>query len=289
MFDRLRQLLLHWLRVPSAPQPPIGAPGSQRIFRAGANFYKLCLLGWVGAQLAALFGLVVSLSLVQTLKNDVAALRATTPAGATPVLSSSPVRPAESPQNRDRRNDGFVRMVSRGPDWIIGGIVLLEAGAVLLYLFALPLTYAAVRLDYELRWYVVTDRSLRIRTGLLTLQEMTMSFANLQQVVVAQGPVQRLLGVADVRVQSAGGGGGDEHERKSGDSLHSGVFRGVDNAEQIRDLILERLRQFRETGLGDPDDHKTEASSGDSATLSAARTLLAEARALRHAMARART
>lgn len=287
MFERLRHLILHWLRVPPAPQPPVGAPGSERIFRAGANFYKLRLLGWAGAQLAALFGLLVSLSIVQTLKTDIATLHTATPENPAPALSS-PEQPAEPQRVRNHRNDGFARMVARGPDWLVGALIVLEAGAVLLYLLALPVTYAAVRLDYELRWYVVTDRSLRIRTGLLNLQELTMSFANLQQVVVAQGPVQRLLGVADVRVQSAGGGGGDEHKRKSGDTLHSGVFRGVDNAAQIRDLILDRLRRFREAGLGDPDDRKAEIPVGDSGALTAARALLDEARALRHALTRTR-
>ena len=64
-----------------------------------------------------------------------------------------------------------------------------------------------MRLDYEQRWYVVTDRSLRLRTGVWSVREMTMSFANLQQITVTQGPLQRLLGLADVRFQSAGGGG----------------------------------------------------------------------------------
>ncbi len=115
------------------------------------------------------------------------------------------------------------------------------------------MTFVALRLEYELHWYIVTDRSLRIRTGLLRLQESTMSFANLQQVEVQQGPLQRLLGIADLRVQSAGGS--DSRSREQGhDSLHTGVFHSVDNASEIRDLILDRLRKFRETGLGDSDD-----------------------------------
>jgi hypothetical protein len=36
--------------------------------------------------------------------------------------------------------------------------------------------------------------------------------------------------------------------------MHQGLFHCVDNAEAIRDLILERLRRFREAGLGDPED-----------------------------------
>jgi hypothetical protein len=98
-----------------------------------------------------------------------------------------------------------------------------------------------------------------------------------------------LLGIADVRVQSAGGGE-PEHGAGAGDSLHTGVFHGVDNASQIRDLILERLRQFRAAGLGDPDDAQTTASvvttpaipvNVDSDVLAAGSAVLEEARALR--------
>ncbi|MBC7368594.1 MAG: PH domain-containing protein, partial [Undibacterium sp.] len=151
-----------------------------------------------------------------------------------------------------------------------------------------------MRLDFELHWYIVTDRSLRIRTGVLRLQEATMSFANLQPVTVTQGPLQRLLGLADVRVQSAGGGGNDEHKPGTDTSLHTGVFHGVANATEIRALILHRLRQFRATGLGDPDDHlslvggvpPTRANSSPALaaaidTLAAAREVLHEAAALR--------
>ena len=113
-----------------------------------------------------------------------------------------------------------------------------------------------------------------------------MSFANLQQVSVHQGPLQRLLKIADVEVRSAGGGSGEEEQ--GGDSMHRSVFHAVENAPEIRDLILARLKRFRQAGLGEPDDAKdqpvnrpepSEGSSSD--TISAAREVLAEARALR--------
>jgi uncharacterized membrane protein YdbT with pleckstrin-like domain len=152
-----------------------------------------------------------------------------------------------------------------------------------------------VRLDYELRWYLVTDRSLRIRTGITTVRESTMSFANLQQVVVTQGPLQRLLGLADVRVQSAGGGGDHSAQGKNGaaESLHTGIFHGVANADEIRDLILERLRLFRAAGLGDPDEQAAaplpSAVQEPADAIAAARELLTEARALRTAITGAAT
>ena len=40
-----------------------------------------------------------------------------------------------------------------------------------------------------------------------------------------------------------------------------GYFRGVDNGEEIRDLMLERLRVLRSAGLGDLDDAADEAES----------------------------
>jgi hypothetical protein len=69
--------------------------------------------------------------------------------------------------------------------------------------------------------------------------------------------------------------------------MHRARFHAVENAPEIRDLILERLRRFRQAGLGDPDDpnHAEEQAPsppqqpGDA--LEAAREVLAEARALR--------
>ena len=118
-----------------------------------------------------------------------------------------------------------------------------------------------------------------------------MSFANIQEVVVSQGPLQGLLGLADVKVKSAGGGGGGGHSKDEGADMHSGLFHCVTNAPEIRDLILERLRRFREAGLGDPDEKPAiEAPAATSPAafspdaLTAARELAAEARALRSAL-----
>lgn len=298
MFDRLRTFVLQVLRVPHDPDPPAGAPGSVRVFRASRNFYKLRLLRWSLGQLGALAGIVFSLGFLEQMERGVEAvrteLRQTSPAGPTsPALT--PASPESAPPaakaRRSRANwkQRLGRATERWPMWVFPLLKLLEWIGVAGYLIQIPITYAMARLDYELRWYIVTDRSLRIRSGLLTMQEATMSFANIQQVVVSQGPLQRLLGLADLRVQSAGGGGGGEHEGNSGASAHSGVFHGVDNAPEIRDLVLARLRQFRETGLGDPDEPAVPLETAHLApargdALAAARELLGEARALRQSL-----
>jgi hypothetical protein len=350
MYDRLLQLLTRVVRVPPEPQPPFGAPGSVRIFRAGKNYYKLRLLSWGFAQIVALAAIVfwavilidveaavrerkarggpvpplTAENFAQTVANttlpqnpppapDGSAVSPPTTSTATPAgtASAEPANPAEPPANtkkkfrgpRIRINgfDGFkqalVQLGLRLPDWAFPLIWFLKISGFVLYLVQIPATYAMRRLDFEFRWYIVTDRSLRIRSGLMRLQESTMSFANLQQVEVKQNPIQRLLGLADVHVQSAGGGGDQMTEHgKNHDSLHTGVFHCVENATEIRDLILERLRLFRQAGLGDPDDHHHEPLPRDAVppsveiipahtdTLAAAQEVLAEARALRRAL-----
>jgi uncharacterized membrane protein YdbT with pleckstrin-like domain len=114
-------------------------------------------------------------------------------------------------------------------------------------------SWIAVRLDFDKRWYVVTDRSLRVREGIITVREATVTFANIQNISISQGPVQRLLNIADLRVDTAGGGG-VSREQKGFRNLHTTFFRGVDNANEIRELMQQRLRQLRDAGLGDHDD-----------------------------------
>jgi len=182
----------------------------------------------------------------------------------------------------------FSRMSMGENDWFRRIFYLLEALAWITFFVQLPLTFFMRKLDYKLRWYVVTDRSLRIREGIATVRERTMTFANIQNISVHQGPVQRLLGISDVEVKSAGGGESGPSQGahgKGGEDLHSAKFRGVDNAAEIRDLIREQVKKQRDSGLGDPDDvTHIEISRSDSSgleTASAARILLLEVRRLR--------
>ena len=95
---------------------------------------------------------------------------------------------------------------------------------------------ALVRLDFEKRWYLVTDRSLRVREGVVKVREMTITFANIQNISISQGPIQRLIGIADLRVDTAGGGPSRGDKKGGGESLYTVRFRGVDNANEIGTL-----------------------------------------------------
>lgn len=286
LFEKGSRVLLRGLRLPPEPTPPFGAPGSVRVFRAGRNFYRLRLVVWSVTQVSTLAGLLVAIFLLHRLEQDAAAVRA----AETVAESTAIAKKSEAPEIFGvpvALPPGAVQFAASLPPFVFVLLAIGELFGVVGFVVQIPITYAAVRLDFELRWYIVTDRSLRIRAGIFKLRESTMSFANIQQVVVSQGPLQRLLGIADLRVQSAGGGGAKEDQAHR-DSLHTGIFHGVDNATEIRDLILERLRRFREAGLGDPDDRHELASpparSEAEGAVGAAKEVLAEVRVLRHAL-----
>lgn len=143
----------------------------------------------------------------------------------------------------------------------------------------LLIAYAAIRLDYDLRQYVVTDRAIRTRTGALTVSEATITFANVQNIEISQGPLQRWFGIADVLVHTAGGGGTKHKDSGGPGQTHRGAFVGIDRPQDVCDYVLERVRAFRDAGLGDPDDPTHRHAAGSSQSLDEALTELAAAAA----------
>ena len=252
MYKAYRDWAERLLRIPANPDPPPGDEATTRVFRAAPNYYKYLLVTWVIRTLIALV-----------------------------VIVPMEVLPLIGPLTRtfDRRIPDI--WMFRAPLLIVG-IVIVQR------LFALAL----LRLDFEKRWYLVTNRSLRVREGVMRLREMTITFANIQNISISQGPVQRLLGIADLRVDTAGGGGAATKEKSGEENMHGVRFRGVNNAAEIRQLINSRLRELKDAGLGDREDATAPpAAIAPHATMAhltaPLRQMLSEATALRQAVARA--
>ena len=144
----------------------------------------------------------------------------------------------------------------------------------------LPVTFFWAVLTVRARGYILTDRSLRLRDGLWTVREMTISLANVQNVTLKQGLIQRLFGVADVEVRTAGGG--DETWEEAGAS-HRGLLRGLADAETVRDAIVQATRRARaeQSQAEAPAPARSRGPTRVAETLRrAARDLADEARAL---------
>jgi uncharacterized membrane protein YdbT with pleckstrin-like domain len=166
----------------------------------------------------------------------------------------------------------------RSPQWAPGVVHLIGAAGVIIFAGILLWTFLQQQLSYDLRWYIVTDRSLRVRQGIWSTHELTTTFANIQEIRVTSGPIQKFLGLADLEVHSAGGGGGGPH---GGGEGHVARFGGLDNANEIRDYVVDCLRRYRDSGLGEATKH---AEAENQRALAAAEAVLAETRALRAAL-----
>ena len=255
----LKRLLLRVFQVEEHPEPPPGSPESLRVFRASPRFFRYSVLRWSLGQAGALAGLIASafgLGFVD------------------PSTWTTNVEPI----------DRFL--------WFSQAIAPIFL--VVLFLVQLVGSFVVLRLGYEMRWYMVSDRALRIRYGINSVREQTMTVVNIQNMAVKRGPLQRLFGIADLEIRTASGAGSDDDD----DALSRGLLQGLDDAERVRDLLLASLRQSRDAGLGDPDDHAADfavpvssadaavpLAAGDGAVLTAARELLAESRALRRTVA----
>lgn len=135
--------------------------------------------------------------------------------------------------------------------------------------------YAAIHVRYDTTWYIITERSVRIRRGVWLIRENTITFENVQNVEVRQGPVQRFFGIADVTIQTAGGGGavGPHGEQSLGG--HNGLLEGVANAPELRTLIVDRATASRGAGLGDEHPERAPARGLAPAHLEALREIRA--------------
>ncbi len=113
------------------------------------------------------------------------------------------------------------------------------------------IAYVAMHLRYDTTWYVMNNQSLRIRRGIWTICETTLTFENVQNVKVNQGPLQRFFGISNLIVETAGSGGGSDQNGHA--TANQGIIEGIANAPQLRDIILKKLRSTQSSGLGDED------------------------------------
>ena len=145
---------------------------------------------------------------------------------------------------------GVELFVTRGDDDRTGMIALAVA-LLLITIVGTVIKFFLIRIDYDMRYYVVTDRSLRIREGALLINESTFTFANIQNLKVMQGPLERLLGLSNLIVETAGGASssGDGHGKNPFGAAHEGNLRGITNAREVRDqmLVLRSPRPCRDS------------------------------------------
>jgi putative membrane protein len=95
---------------------------------------------------------------------------------------------------------GIVFLMSRGFD--VGTIILVLFGALVVAVFAAFWGF----LSWRATTYVVAGGVFRLRRGVVQKNERTIPLDHVQSVDTVQGIIQRLFGVVEVRIETAGGG-----------------------------------------------------------------------------------
>lgn len=111
------------------------------------------------------------------------------------------------------------------------------------WLLAIPLIVFLPPLRVHIKRRIVTMRlfegHLTVESGLISRTRRTVDVAKIQDVTLSQSLGQRILGVGDLRLESAGESG-------------AMAMRNIDHPRKIADLILEvakRAAAFRSSGL----------------------------------------
>lgn len=148
--------------------------------------------------------------------------------------------------------------------------------------------YFGIRLEYDMRYYILTDRSLRIRKGVWSIIEQTLTFVNIQNIAVEQGPLERLFGISRLVVETAGGGGTVAGHQPGAvmQNFHRATLSGLENAAEIREQIILYLKKIPHSGgLGIPgeDIHLKRQGLGRD-EIEVLRQILTETKSLRNAL-----
>lgn len=125
--------------------------------------------------------------------------------------------------------------------------LLIALGIFVVESFVIGLALVTTRVDFELRHYLVGDRSLRVAQGAWTREEVTLSYANVQNLEVNQGPLERFFGFKSLTISTAGADSTPGNENS-----HLVTLVGLSDADDLRALILGMLKQHKDAGLGDP-------------------------------------
>ncbi len=238
------------MRLSFNPPPPVAGARVMQVLQPGKRAHQLHLLRWAAAQASTLLGLLVVFFAADLIRlwSWLSFLEYFTAWN----FDVTTFLPAE---------------------WRLVGVAATVGG----FLLQLPLSLAGLWAERRATWYVISDQGVQLRHGLWTTHETSLRYANLQQVVLHQRPLQRLLGLADLVITTAGArqNSDDDEDEKT---RRPGVLADLDlaAAHRLRDEIRSRL-----PGTDAP---RPPAAPARPLALTAAQQALAEARALRQAV-----
>ncbi|MBI2393366.1 MAG: PH domain-containing protein [Deltaproteobacteria bacterium] len=106
-----------------------------------------------------------------------------------------------------------------------------------------PIAMLILYFRYHTMRYRFDEHGISKSWGILLRREVNLTYARIQDIHLASGPIQRWLGLADVQVQTASGSASAEL-----------VIEGLLEFEAIRDFLYSRMRGVRDEAAHEKPD-----------------------------------
>jgi len=99
------------------------------------------------------------------------------------------------------------------------------------FIIAMPLLF----FRYETMQYRFDAEGIHMRWGILFRRQINLTYARIQDIHLTSGVIQRWLGLADIKIQTA-----------SGSSDAEMTLEGLMEFEAVRDFLYTRMRGYRD-------------------------------------------
>jgi uncharacterized protein len=128
---------------------------------------------------------------------------------------------------------------------------------------------------YETMRFRFDAEGVHMRWGILFRRQINLTYARIQDIHLTSGFIQRWLGLADVRIQTASGSAGAEM-----------TIEGLLEFEEVRDFLYTRMRGYRKPGAAAAPSAGPASAAPTAEALALLREAVDELRAARLALER---
>lgn len=106
--------------------------------------------------------------------------------------------------------------------------------------------YAVARLTYHFYRFELTEDTYRAERGIIWKRYISIPYDRIQNVDIYRGIWDRILGLSDIQIHTAGYGGTGARGMGS-----EGRLPGLDKerAEEVRDILISKVKEARGQGL----------------------------------------
>jgi len=139
------------------------------------------------------------------------------------------------------------------------------------FLVAMPLLF----FRYETMRYRFDAEGIHMRWGILFRRQINLTYARIQDIHLTSGLIQRWLGLADIKIQTA-----------SGSSNAEMTLEGLMEFEAVRDFLYTRMRGYRDRMAAEHKDQPSAAGADGGQVVGLLRDAIDELRATRIAFER---